>query len=242
MDIAFNSIKPELNQQFQVLQKRLENGDLIIDDLGSVLPASVIVHDMEGLQPTGVCYMNTWGCEQLGTTAEEINAMGDAYYAKYFVEEEVVTAFKGIKKYLLEGDFDKQYNFFQRVKLCNAKEYKWFYSVCKVIQITTNEGVVNKMIVVSSPVDGIDNLIYRVNRVLEEDHFLKNNYKLFATLTKREKSIITLISRGRTSKEISEELTISVHTVNTHRKNITQKIECNSISSLLKFASAFDLE
>ncbi|MGB3345620.1 MAG: helix-turn-helix transcriptional regulator [Aequorivita sp.] len=241
MDSAFDSIKSRLNQQFQVLQKRLENGDLIIDDLGSVLPASVILHDMVGLQPTGVIYMNNWGCEQLGTTAEEINAMGDAYYTKYFVKEEVAAAFEGIEKYLLEGDFDKQYNFFQRVKLFNTKKFKWFYSVCKVVQIKTDEGISNKMIMVSSPVDGIDSLISRVNKVLDEDHFIKNNYKLFAALTKREKSIIVMISRGRTSKEIADELNISVHTVHTHRKNIIQKTKCNSISALLKFASAFEL-
>lgn len=241
MDIIFDSIKPELNQQFQALKKRLAAGDLIIDDLGRMLPASVIMHDMKGLQPTGVIYMNDWGCKHLGTTAEEINAMGDAYYAKYFVKEEVVDVFKGIEKYLLEGDFDKQYNFFQRVKLFNAKEFKWFYSVCKVVQIKTDEGISNKMIMVSSPVDGIDSLIYRVNKVLDEDPFIKNNYKLFATLTKREKTIIAMISKGRTSKEISEELVISIHTVNTHRKNIIQKTECSSISALLKFASAFEL-
>lgn len=234
-------MKPELNQQLGVLQKKLENGDIVIDNLGSILPASVMVHDMNGLQPTKVSYMNHWGCEQLGTSMAEINAMGDAYYSKYFVEEEVFAAFEGIKKYLLEGDFTKQYNFFQRVKLRQKTEFKWFYTVCKVIKMKTDEGVSNKMIMVSSPVDGIDYLILKVNKVLDEDRFIKQNFKTYAILTKREKEVITMISKGRSSKEIAEELFISIHTVNTHRKNIIQKTECNSFSALLKFAIAFEL-
>ena len=242
MDKSLNFIKPVLNKQLEVLNKKLENGNIVIEDLGSILPASVILHDMVNLRPVRVSYMNHWGCEHLGTSADEINAMGDAYYNKYFVkEEEVADAFAGIEKYLNDGDFTKQYNFFQRVKLKQATEFKWFYSVCKMIKMKTIDGVSNKMIMVSSPVEGIDYLISKVNKVLEEDRFIKNNYKIYANLTQREKMIITMISKGRSSKEIASELIISIHTVHTHRKNIIQKTDCNSISALLNFAIAFEL-
>lgn len=241
VDNSFKFITPELNKQLEVLQKKMGNGTIVMDDLGSILPASVMIHDMNGLQPTKVSYMNHWGCEHLGTSADEINAMGDAYYSKYFVKEEAAAAFEGIKKYLLEGDFTKQYNFFQRVKLHQATEFKWFYTVCKVIKMKTEDGISNKMIMVSSPVEGIDYLISKVNKVLDEDMFIKQNYKTYAILTKREKMVITMISSGQSSKEIAETLFISIHTVNTHRKNIIQKTKCNSFSALLKFAIAFEL-
>lgn len=237
----FNHKNLELLERFHCVQKNLKNGTVLIDDLGSILPASVMLHDMENLQPTLVSYMNNWGCEKLGTSVHEINTLGQDYYEKYFISDEVVAIFDGIGKYLNDGNFDAQYNFFQRVKLHQAKEYKWFYSVCKLIKLNTNAGIQEKMIMVSSPVEGMDLMISRVNKVLDQDVYIKNNYKIFAGLTKREKMIITMVANGKSSKEIAEELFISIHTVHTHRKNIIQKTECQSFANLLKFAVAFEL-
>jgi DNA-binding CsgD family transcriptional regulator len=42
-----------------------------------------------------------------------------------------------------------------------------------------------------------------------------------------------LISEGKTTDEISKILTLSVHTVNNHRKNITSKLEAKNITELI---------
>lgn len=55
-------------------------------------------------------------------------------------------------------------------------------------------------------------------------------------LTSREKDIISLISGGYSSNEISEKLRISENTVDTHRKNIRKKLNMKSHSELIKFA------
>ena len=238
---SLNFKKMELGQQLHGVQKNLKDGTYAIDDLGSILPASVMMHDMENLQPLCVSYMNNWGCEHLGTSVNEINALGEAYYSKYFVKEESYAIFEGIGKYLHEADFDKQYNFFQRVKLHQEVDYKWFYSVCKLIKMKEGCEIVDKMIMLSSPVEGIDLMISRVNKVLDEDIYMKNNYRIFASLTKREKVIISMIANGKSSKEMADELFISIHTINTHRKNIIQKTDCRSFAALLKFAMAFEL-
>jgi len=109
---SFDLKKLELEQQLHGVQKNLKDDLYPINDLGSIFPASLMMHDMENLQPLGVCYMNNWGSEHLGTSVNEINALGDAYYSKYFVKEESYAIFDGISKYLHEADFDKQYNFF----------------------------------------------------------------------------------------------------------------------------------
>lgn len=52
-------------------------------------------------------------------------------------------------------------------------------------------------------------------------------------LTSREKEILKLIDEGRLSKEISDMLSISLHTVNRHRQNILQKLNAdNSIEAI----------
>lgn len=56
------------------------------------------------------------------------------------------------------------------------------------------------------------------------------------TLTERELEIITLISLEFSGKEISDQLFISVNTVETHRKNIMKKLDAKNSISLVKYA------
>ena len=55
-------------------------------------------------------------------------------------------------------------------------------------------------------------------------------------LSQREKEIVGCIVRGMTKKEIAEKLFISVHTVMTHRKNITRKLQIHSAAGLTIYA------
>jgi len=223
------------------IAKGIKQGDFSIPDIGDVVPAALMLQELKGLQPIGCSYMNKWGCERLGTCVEEINELGDTYYDQYFVTEEKVASFEGIGNYLAAGDFDKQYNFFQRVRLYSHTNYTWFYTVCKLLKIKTDSGFVEKLVLLSSPVMGLDNLVARVNKTLDQDNYIRTHYRKFALLTNREKEIISLLANGRSTKDIAEQLFLSPHTVSTHRKNLIQKIECHSFAELLQFAMAFDL-
>jgi DNA-binding CsgD family transcriptional regulator len=64
----------------------------------------------------------------------------------------------------------------------------------------------------------------------------KPEKKVTAGLTEREIDVIKLVAGGKTNKEIAEELFISIHTVISHRKNITEKLGIKSISGLTVFA------
>jgi DNA-binding NarL/FixJ family response regulator len=55
-------------------------------------------------------------------------------------------------------------------------------------------------------------------------------------LSPTERQILKLISEDRTSKEIAELLECSVRTVETHRQNISHKLELSGSHSLLRFA------
>lgn len=55
-------------------------------------------------------------------------------------------------------------------------------------------------------------------------------------LTEREIEVLKLIMDERTSVEIAQDLGISVRTVETHRKNITHKVNVRSSIGLTKFA------
>lgn len=55
-------------------------------------------------------------------------------------------------------------------------------------------------------------------------------------LSEREIDIIVMIAEGATSKEISNRLYISEHTVKTHRKNIFQKTQVGNADQLIQWA------
>lgn len=52
-------------------------------------------------------------------------------------------------------------------------------------------------------------------------------------ITNRERDIIRLLILDKTSKEISEKLNISPHTVDTHRRNILKKLDISSTGELV---------
>lgn len=230
-----------LNVQLHKLARTLKRGEMQVPDLGNILPASVMLHDIEELQPIKCCYMNNWGCERLGTSVEEVNELGEEYYVKYFVKEESFSIFRGMAAYLSQQDFNQQYNFFQRVRLHQEDDYTWFYSVCKLVKVKAENELQHKVILLSSPITGMNDVISRVTKTLDQDNYIRTHYRKFSELTAREKQIISLIAYGKSTREIAEILFISVHTVSTHRKNIIRKTECNTFIALIKFAEVFDL-
>ncbi len=56
------------------------------------------------------------------------------------------------------------------------------------------------------------------------------------SITQREKEIIQLIAEGMSNKQIADTLSISIHTVLTHRKNIMKKTNANNTAGLVLFA------
>lgn len=55
-------------------------------------------------------------------------------------------------------------------------------------------------------------------------------------LSSREKEILTCVVQGKTNKEIAQTLFLSTHTVITHRRNITRKLEIHSTAGLTIYA------
>jgi DNA-binding CsgD family transcriptional regulator len=64
-----------------------------------------------------------------------------------------------------------------------------------------------------------------------------SDYKSNNQLSAREIEILTKIARGLSNKLIADQLFLSIHTVITHRKNITAKLGIKSISGLTLYAA-----
>jgi DNA-binding NarL/FixJ family response regulator len=55
-------------------------------------------------------------------------------------------------------------------------------------------------------------------------------------LSKREKEIVSFISKGLTSQEIAEAINLSVLTINTHRRNILRKLNLKNTAMMVQYA------
>lgn len=64
----------------------------------------------------------------------------------------------------------------------------------------------------------------------------KENKETQEDLSQREKEIITCVVKGMSNKEIAEHLYISIHTVITHRRNISRKLQIHSPTLLTVYA------
>ena len=64
----------------------------------------------------------------------------------------------------------------------------------------------------------------------------KQNQNVYQELTSREIDVLKLICEGYNSKEIADELFISINTVETHRKKIIQKFNVKNSIGIVRYA------
>lgn len=79
-----------------------------------------------------------------------------------------------------------------------------------------------------------------VSRMLLEDYVRQMRQKgvedSYDLLTPREREILQLIAEGKANKDVAAHLTLSLHTVETHRTKILQKLNLHSVPELILYA------
>ena len=79
--------------------------------------------------------------------------------------------------------------------------------------------------------DTVNDTISSVLHIEEDDDNIETEQ-----LSQREKEIIGCVVKGLTNKAIAEKLSISIHTVITHRRNISKKLQIHSSAGLAIYA------
>jgi DNA-binding NarL/FixJ family response regulator len=79
-----------------------------------------------------------------------------------------------------------------------------------------------------------------VSRMLAEDYMreikargVQDSYEL---LTAREREILHLLAEGKSNKDIAGMLSLSLYTVETHRRNLQEKLNLHSLAELILYA------
>jgi len=75
-----------------------------------------------------------------------------------------------------------------------------------------------------------------LGRPTKDNEAEDNNRKNGLRLTARQKQILQLLAEGKSSKEVAVTLNISVKTAETHRANIMRRLDCHSVTELVRYA------
>ncbi len=67
-------------------------------------------------------------------------------------------------------------------------------------------------------------------------HHNQRERSAFSVLTSREREVLQLLAEGKATKEIASQMNVSVKTIETHRKQIMDKLNVRSIAELTKYA------
>lgn len=82
--------------------------------------------------------------------------------------------------------------------------------------------------------DNSTRIIQKLKNAIEQNE--QNPKSDINELSSRERDILTAVAKGKTNKEIADEFNISIYTVISHRRNISQKLGINSIPGLTVYA------
>lgn len=91
------------------------------------------------------------------------------------------------------------------------------------------------------PYDGVieinDTKLKVINKMNQFTHDAEKQDKTDdVELSKREIDVLVAVAKGMMNKEIADQMNISIHTVISHRKNITRKTGIKSVSGLTVYA------
>ncbi|HEY0041548.1 MAG TPA: LuxR C-terminal-related transcriptional regulator [Flavisolibacter sp.] len=201
------------------------------------IPGVIIIHN---LADDSIVYLSERGRKFLNVSLEEIRLPHFDYHKRFFNPEDVPNYAPKILGMIQRNADDEIITFFQQVRASKKSDWMWFSSSIKIL-LRDKENKPLLAVTIAVPIDAAHYFTPKIERLIQENTFLREKQAVFACLSKREKEVLRLLALGHNSNVIGEELHISEATVKTHRKNIRSKLNAESSFDLMQFAQAFNL-
>jgi len=203
-----------------------------LDEMGEMLPG---LFHVNSLSDQSIQFMGTEDCAKFQLTPTELKELGIEFLDK-FINPMSMKNLTSVFHNILKSEEDNYIiGNFQGIRFDKESAYDWHFTSTK---ISKERG---ELISISSPISLLGSIGEKMENLIGENLFIKKNYQKFSTLTTREKQILKLVATGKPSGEIGEMLSISKHTVSTHRKNIIRKLEVKNLTDLIRFAQKFEI-
>ena len=93
------------------------------------IPGVVIIHY---LNPSKVIYMSQSGLKILNVSVEELQAMGEEYYDRFFNPEDAADYVPKVLGMLERNDDEETVSFFQQVRAWGDEDWRWYVSGTRI--------------------------------------------------------------------------------------------------------------
>ena len=218
---------------FLDLEKYFLRGDMDLQDIKSIIPCYLHINNANTV---AVEYIDPDIARDFPISAEDVEADGMAALRKLCHPLDFVNLTQTVPAYFDNSDPFSTISVFERIRQRQGEDvqYNLYFTIFKLINQDQCLGV-------TLPTHNMNNMANKISGILDDYDFLKKNFQRFASLTKREKKILSLLAGGKNNPKIGEELFISRRTVENHRKSIIKKLELKNFAHLIQFAKAFDL-
>ncbi|MFN8253060.1 MAG: LuxR C-terminal-related transcriptional regulator [Ferruginibacter sp.] len=233
----------EADLDYSLLQKHIE----VLQVLSQVGHSGISVFDISKLQV--VFYSSNYG-SLLGYNPADFEATGQKFFdGKIHPDDKLQLSESGITILKLFDNFSidekKNHKLINEYRMLNAQNnYVRLVEQHQVLELDRAGQLWLMLSFVDISPDqesynGIKSqlLNFRTGNIIPVEAMQKAQLEL----TKREKEVLELVKKGLLSKEISGKLSISVHTVNTHRQRVLEKLGANNSMEAVIFASKFGL-
>ncbi len=174
--------------------------------------------------------------EKLDISLKDIRKNGTQALSEKLADHKLGAIIPSLIDFMHQGDESAVFSFFRQITLPGEEAEAYYLTTLTYRQ---NE---DAFYCLNIPVTSFGETSKKLAQVIERDKFRQENESRFGSLTNREKEVLRLISSGFSSLEISEELFISKHTVEVHRRKIREKINARNVVDFVHFAEAFDLQ
>lgn len=226
---------------------KLDKHKLVVETLADLSKSSIQIFD---LNENKIAFFSKNYAHLLGYNRIEFESLNYAFFeAKIHPDDKYDLAMYGLSSLKLFKELSNDEKLNHKV----VYEFRMLNSVGKYVrvidqyQILELDAIGQIWLMMStldlSPNQDVESLVkcqilnFRTGKIIPSSVDNKPSLEL----TKRELEILSLVKKGLLSKEISDKLFISVHTVNTHRQRLLEKLGANNTIEAIIFATKYGL-
>jgi len=205
---------------------------MLLDELPAIIYVTVYLKAGD-LRSLVTVWSSLYTQKFIGLSRGEIKKMGYSFFENTFHPADL-EIFNEILEIAKSGQSKSVFTSIHRIKPITSNDYVWLYGHSVVLDQFEN-GLPKSSLNISFEINSYMNTKNQLTEALKVIGRLQHEFQ-YKTLTKREKEVMSFISRGMTNKEISTRLFISESTVKTHRNNILKKLRIKNSAALSAFA------
>lgn len=233
-----NELLDALTEIITTTQKAEVNENQAFELLKELSDSCSLVVMIKEVNTNHIIHLNAAALDYFGQTRSFINRYGISF-PKEILHPDFFHLFPVELDFFSESDhYNSAYEYIYNLK--TAKDYSWTY-VCSQIAIFNEIGNPKYILSIACDVNNILNNKISSNKFVSElNGFTNIELERYKTLSKRELSILRMISLEMTSEEIAQELFLSKSTVDSHRKSILKKLNIKSALGMAKYFYLFE--